>query len=80
SLAGATQWRAKDGSLLELAEAQGLTPDFSCRSGSCGSCATKVIQGSVSYRSPPQAEISPGEALLCCARPAKGSAALELDL
>ena len=80
SLAGATQWRAKDGSLLELAEAQGLTPDFSCRSGSCGSCATKVTQGSVSYRSPPQAEIPPGEALLCCARPAKGSAALELDL
>ncbi|WP_417713763.1 pyridoxamine 5'-phosphate oxidase family protein [Pseudophaeobacter arcticus] len=80
SLAGATKWRAKDGSLLELAEAQGLTPSFSCRSGACGSCATRITQGSVSYRSPPQAEIPPGKALLCCARPAKGSAPLKLDL
>ncbi len=80
SLDAAAQWSAEDGSLLELAEAQGLTPNFSCRSGSCGSCATKLSQGSVSYRSPPEAEVEAGEALLCCARPAKDSAPLILDL
>lgn len=80
SLATSAKWSAKDGTLLELAEAQGLTPSFSCRSGSCGSCATRITQGSVSYRSPPKAAVQPGEALLCCARPATGSTALKLDL
>ncbi|MEP2718425.1 pyridoxamine 5'-phosphate oxidase family protein [Pseudophaeobacter sp.] len=73
-------WSPKDGTLLELAEAQGLTPDFSCRSGSCGSCATRLVQGAVSYRQPPEADIAPDEVLLCCARPAQDSPPLQLDL
>ncbi|OIQ44525.1 MAG: pyridoxamine 5'-phosphate oxidase [Roseobacter sp. MedPE-SW] len=80
SLEATSTWRPKDGTLLEHAEAQGLTPNFSCRSGSCGSCATRLTQGAVSYRSPPAAEVLPGEVLLCCARPAQSSAPLELDL
>ncbi|EXA41648.1 hypothetical protein FOVG_10115 [Fusarium oxysporum f. sp. pisi HDV247] len=35
-------------SLLELAESIGLTPDFGCRAGACGSCAAKLTGGSVS--------------------------------
>lgn len=34
--------------LLELAESSGLTPDFDCRVGACGSCAVKLTCGSVS--------------------------------
>jgi ferredoxin-NADP reductase/predicted pyridoxine 5'-phosphate oxidase superfamily flavin-nucleotide-binding protein len=80
SLGTETDWSQKDGTLLELAEAQGLTPEFSCRSGSCGSCATRIIQGAVSYRNAPEVSVGPDQALLCCARPAKGGAPLKLDL
>ncbi|MFW8595169.1 pyridoxamine 5'-phosphate oxidase family protein [Cribrihabitans neustonicus] len=78
---GAEQrWTAEDGPLLDFAEAHGLTPDFSCRSGSCGSCAVKLRAGEVTYRTPPAAHREPGEALLCCAVPAAGTDRLELDL
>ncbi|HUL51858.1 MAG TPA: ferric reductase-like transmembrane domain-containing protein [Opitutaceae bacterium] len=33
--------------LLEIAEAAGLHPDFSCRSGICGTCKTRLLSGSV---------------------------------
>jgi hypothetical protein len=56
--------------LLEFAEAQGLTPDSSCRGGSCGSCRTRIVEGSVAYANQPSAQISADEALICCATPA----------
>ncbi len=73
-------WNRQEGTLLELAEAHGLTPDFSCRSGSCGTCLTKLKSGSVTYRSPVSAEHSEDEVLICCAVPAKDTDAVELDL
>ncbi|MEP1330633.1 pyridoxamine 5'-phosphate oxidase family protein [Pseudophaeobacter sp.] len=76
-------WSPADGTLLELAEAHGHSPAFSCRTGSCGSCATRLRHGAVSYRKTPTAAHEADEVLLCCARPArlaKGSAPLELDL
>jgi len=72
-------WHPKSGSLLELAEAQGLNPPFSCRAGSCGSCRTRVLAGAVSYQTEPTAEIGEDEALICCSVPAAGGE-LELDL
>lgn len=73
-------WNAGDGTLLETAESHGLTPDFSCRNGVCGSCATKIKSGSVAYRTKPTAAHGADEALICCAVPAKGSGLVELDL
>ena len=73
-------WHTGDGTLLELAEAQGLNPAFSCRSGTCGSCTTRLLAGSVTYRTTPAVEPASGEALICCAVPAEGSDAIELDL
>ncbi|MDW3225207.1 MAG: pyridoxamine 5'-phosphate oxidase family protein [Paracoccaceae bacterium] len=73
-------WHAGDASLLDTAEAHGLKPDFSCRNGVCGSCATRKSAGEVVYRTPPTAEIGVDEILLCCAVPAKGTEVLELDL
>lgn len=64
------RWTPASGSLLELAEARGLNPEFSCRGGSCGSCRTQVLEGEVSYMSPPAFKTAPGEALICCAMPA----------
>ncbi|WP_145002348.1 2Fe-2S iron-sulfur cluster-binding protein [Pseudomonas oryzihabitans] len=74
------QWTPAAGSLLELAEAQGLSPAFSCRAGHCGSCRTRVLAGAVTYEQEPAARVGAGEALLCCARPAEGTARLELEL
>jgi uncharacterized protein len=66
-------WRPRCGSLLELAEASGLSPLHSCRSGSCGTCAIAVLKGDVDYPEPPVHEIVDGEALICIARPRSGA-------
>ena len=63
--------------LLELAEANGLTPSFSCRNGHCGLCATKKINGDIDYLVNPATEIAEQNVLLCCAIP---SGDVELDL
>ncbi|HVJ53711.1 MAG TPA: pyridoxamine 5'-phosphate oxidase family protein [Aliidongia sp.] len=78
------RWTPESGTLLELAEARGLSPAFSCRAGSCGSCRTRVLEGAVSYKTEPTAEVGADEALICCAVPASpedgGGARLQLDL
>jgi ferredoxin-NADP reductase/predicted pyridoxine 5'-phosphate oxidase superfamily flavin-nucleotide-binding protein len=73
-------WSSGDGSLLETAEAHGLSPEFGCRTGSCGSCAVKLKAGAVTYRTPPSAHYMEDEVLVCCAVPAKGSDVIEIDL
>lgn len=78
------RWEPNSGTLLELAEARGLTPDYSCRSGSCGTCAVRIVAGRVSYPTLPAANVGEDEALVCCAVPAAAEAAgadrLILDL
>ncbi|MCH4813701.1 2Fe-2S iron-sulfur cluster-binding protein [Vreelandella neptunia] len=65
-------------SLLETAEAAGLTPAFGCRSGSCGECACTLVTGGVTY---PEGISAPeGKILLCSARPAAGSGKLSIEL
>ncbi|MCP1648080.1 pyridoxamine 5'-phosphate oxidase family protein [Pseudomonas nitroreducens] len=77
------RWKPDSGSLLELAEARGLSPDFSCRGGSCGTCRTKIVSGQVHYPNPPAELPEAGSALICCAIPAQdenGVQPLVLDL
>jgi len=74
------RWDRGEGTLLELAEAHGLNPEFSCRGGSCGTCATRLKAGAVAYRSEPTAERAEDEVLICCAVPAAGTASVELEL
>lgn len=62
-------WRPNAGSLLDLAEASGLAPLYSCRSGTCGTCSARVAKGSVDYPDPPAHDIAEGEALICVAHP-----------
>ena len=68
------RWDAAAGSLLDLAEARGLAPEHSCRGGSCGTCAVKVLAGKVTYPARPSAKVDADKALICCAVPADPSA------
>ncbi|MCA7949071.1 pyridoxamine 5'-phosphate oxidase family protein [Burkholderia seminalis] len=69
-----TAWTPADGTLLEFAEGQGVAVPSECRSGACGTCATRVLSGAVDYAQAPDAPVEPGCALLCVARPAPGAA------
>ncbi len=73
-------WTNKDNSLLDFAEAQGLTPEFSCRNGSCGTCKIPLKSGSVSYKIEPTIDYNDNEVVLCCAIPANEGETIELDL
>lgn len=73
-------WTPADGTLLELAEAHGLTPNYGCRSGACGSCAVRLKSGKVAYRTQPDFPPEDGDVLICCAVPAASDDSLEIDL
>ncbi len=62
-------WRAADGSLLDLAEKQGLALPAGCRAGVCGQCRQKLVMGEVAYLSSLEADLDDGDVLLCCAVP-----------
>lgn len=68
------KWLAKDRlTLLQLAEKSGLSPDYGCRSGACGTCETKLLKGEIEG-------ILDGDdgVLICSSTPA--SLEVELDL
>jgi uncharacterized protein len=68
------QWSRDSGTLLELAEAVGLAPVFGCRSGICGTCATRIVSGAVDYIEEPLVPRGEDQMLLCCPIPATASA------
>ena len=70
-------WDSACDSILDLAERQGLNPDYSCRSGICNTCITELTEGEVEYLEEPLEEPAPGQVLICCARP-KTSLVIEL--
>lgn len=63
-------WDARDASLLDFAERHGVEVESGCRSGSCGGCETRVLEGSVAYERPPDHDVAAGHCLLCVGRPA----------
>ena len=69
------EWSRDKGTLLDLAEAVGLAPVFGCRSGICGTCATRITTGSVEYVEEPLAPRADGHVLLCCSVPADAAGA-----
>ncbi|WP_175906690.1 pyridoxamine 5'-phosphate oxidase family protein [Burkholderia sp. BCC1640] len=68
-------WTPADGTLLEFAEGQGVAVPSECRSGSCGTCATRMLSGAVDYVQSHDAPVEPGCVLLCVAQPAEGAVA-----
>ena len=70
-------WSDQYDSILEMAESNGVPLDSGCRAGSCGTCATRLINGKVSYADGVEPECEPGEFLPCVAKP---NGNLELDV
>ncbi|MCC7200917.1 MAG: 2Fe-2S iron-sulfur cluster binding domain-containing protein [Gammaproteobacteria bacterium] len=62
-------WRSSSGSLLELAEANGIAVSSGCRAGGCGTCQTTIKNGEVRYRQEPDYDPQPGTCLLCVCLP-----------
>ena len=62
-------WNPSFESILDLAEANGLSPDYSCRSGICHTCVCKLEEGEVEYVLEPLDLPAPGSALICCSQP-----------
>lgn len=69
-------WQPASGSLLEFAEANGISVNSGCRAGGCGSCQTTIQSGEVAYHQPPDYDPEPGSCLLCVCSP-KASVTLE---
>lgn len=70
-------WSGASASILELAEAAGLNPAFSCREGICSTCRCAIAEGAVDYVLDPLDPPPPGQVLICCSRP---SGRIVLDL
>lgn len=62
------EWSAANGTILDLAEAEGLRPPSGCRVGQCESCAVTLLDGTVQYLTEPEA-VEPGTCLTCQAVP-----------
>ena len=62
-------WDGQDANLLDFAERHSVDVDSGCRSGSCGSCETPLVSGTVRYAQQPDHEIRPGHCLLCVGTP-----------
>lgn len=73
------RWTPGSGSLLDLAQARGLSPAHSCRQGMCGSCSHALTAGSITYAMLPASALEAGKVLLCQAVPAQGSGAVVVE-
>ena len=71
----ACMWNPDTGTVLDVAEDNGVPLPFGCRTGNCGTCATKVLSGKFEYVSRPGFECEEGKCLACVAVP---TTALEL--
>jgi ring-1,2-phenylacetyl-CoA epoxidase subunit PaaE len=68
--------------ILESAEAAGLSPPYSCRAGVCSTCRTKVVAGTVAMdrnQALEDWEVQAGFVLCCQARPTSARVELSYD-
>jgi ferredoxin-NADP reductase/MOSC domain-containing protein YiiM/predicted pyridoxine 5'-phosphate oxidase superfamily flavin-nucleotide-binding protein len=63
------RWDPDCDSLLDLAEHQGLSLPYSCRSGICRTCMCGLTDGEIEYVEDPLAPPDDGQVLICVARP-----------
>ncbi len=73
----AVQWTARQDSLLDLAESNGIAVRSGCRYGACQACEATLLSGEVSYPQGVQPPAGKNRILLCSARPCSD---LELEL
>ena len=57
--------------ILDAAERVGIEIESSCRAGTCGTCAAKILKGEVTYEEDYDAVagLEPGYILTCCSQP-----------
>ncbi|WP_119273594.1 2Fe-2S iron-sulfur cluster-binding protein [Taklimakanibacter deserti] len=73
-------WNAASSNLLDFGIDRDVPLDSGCRRGACGTCAVRVLSGTVKYVQAPAISPVPGTALLCCARPAPSGLAGQSQL
>ncbi|AIN47303.1 class I ribonucleotide reductase maintenance protein YfaE [Candidatus Palibaumannia cicadellinicola] len=64
-------------SLLDALEMHLVPVEFQCRSGYCGACRLRLLDGKVKYNLEPLAFIHRGDILPCCCLPIEN---IELEL
>jgi hypothetical protein len=62
-------WTGEDTNLLDFAERNSISVESGCRTGSCGSCVTRLVSGEVRYAGKPDFEAPTGTCLLCVGVP-----------
>ncbi|MZH03112.1 MAG: 2Fe-2S iron-sulfur cluster binding domain-containing protein [Nitrospinae bacterium] len=62
-------WEPNIASLLDFAEANGISIDSGCRAGNCGTCLTAIKSGSVELVGEPGSEPESGSCLTCISIP-----------
>lgn len=62
-------WTGEDANLLDFAERHSIPVESGCRTGSCGSCETRMVSGDVHYDTKPEYELTAGRCLLCIGTP-----------
>lgn len=70
-------------SVLSVAEAAGLAPDWSCREGTCGTCETTLLDGRAEHRDSLLTDEEMQEQatmMICVSRAERGCPRLRLDL
>lgn len=64
------QWSPSNGSILDLAEANGIMLDSGCRVGDCGTCLLAVLEGDIHYPDRvPELTLALGTCLACIGKP-----------
>jgi uncharacterized protein len=63
------QWNPQFGSLLDLADANGIKIDSGCRAGNCGTCLVAIKSGKVEYVAGHGAPSEDGSCLTCICKP-----------
>ncbi|MGW7255296.1 MOSC domain-containing protein [Streptomyces sp. NPDC054834] len=64
-----TGWSPAHTSLLDLAEACDIPTRWSCRTGVCHTCITRLVAGDITYTTPPLELTEVGTILICCSAP-----------
>ncbi len=67
-------WDGTALTLLDFAESNGIAIAAGCRSGSCGTCETRLVAGHITYEEPPEYDVSAGFCLPCVGIPASAIA------
>ncbi|MGE6734961.1 molybdopterin-dependent oxidoreductase [Streptomyces sp. NPDC059900] len=62
-------WRKEDGTLLQLAEREGIALPSGCRLGQCESCSVTVLEGQVAHLVTTPEDLADDQCLTCQAMP-----------